>query len=171
MGIKLSEHQCGTKKCLIKGKHSKVKLSPKKDAKGVSYTLENDKNLSISYYDLDDCVYPKKNKKEGFELCDYVIVTYKEENNKKENTYIWVEIKKTSDLNKCCTQILNSYNDSILFDKDITHYARMVIGKFNKNSISNDNQRRVKSIFKDRFDYASQEYSKDKSSNLYLRKL
>jgi hypothetical protein len=47
----------------------------------------------------------------------------------------------------------------------------MIIGKFNKNSISNDNLRRIKAIFKDRFDYASQEYNKDKSSNLYLRKL
>lgn len=166
MKIELNNHSCTTKKCLPIGKHSNITLTGKKEAKGVSYLIENDNNSFLSYYDLDDCAYPKVNKKQGFELCDYVIISH---NQKKEQLYIWVELKKTSDLNKCCSQILNSFNNAVDFDKEITHYARAVVRNVNKNSISGDSFKRLKNIFKNRFDYSSKEYKKDKSSKLYLK--
>lgn len=171
MKIKLSEHLCETEKCLKVGKHSKIRLAPKKHAKGVSYELENDSEKNVCYYDLDDCLF-KDNKVQKFELCDYIVVIYNSKNSKQdEDVYIWVETKKTSDLNKCCSQILNAYNNAVIYDKEIIHYARIIVGNTNKSEISQDNQKRLKKIFKERFDYSSQVYNKDKTSTLFLRKI
>ena len=170
MKIKLSEHICVTSKCLKSGGHSNIVLAPKGKAKGVSYILENDKKIFISYYDLDDCAYPIKNKPAGFKLCDYVVVLHNDKKNKKEETYIWIEVKKTSDFDFCCNQILNSYNNAVNYGEDITHYARIVLGKINKNNISSDSTKRLKTVFKNRFDYSSQVYDKDTSSKLYTNK-
>ncbi len=167
MKINLAQHICTSSKCLSKGKHSTIALSAKKQAKGVKYELENDSKINISFYDLDDCVFPKKSKDEKFELCDYVLIL---QNNKNiDSTYVWVELKKTSDLDKSCSQILNSFRNAISFDNQVEHYARIIMGNINKSNIIKDNTKRLKKEFGNRFDFSSQKHNKDKTSKLYLR--
>ncbi len=169
MKISLDSHIIHACNCLPKGVHSKVVLEPKKQAKGVKYELMNDGGNELSYYDVDDCLFPKKGRPQQFNLCDYLVLLHDE---RVENTkYIWVETKKTSDIDHAAKQILNAFSSiEIENSRRENHYARIILGKVsNKSTISGDNFKTLKKEFQKRFDFSSQVYNKDKSSQLYLR--
>ncbi len=149
MKQKLIDHICKTSLCKQYLINEKLIIANKK---GKKYQLENDVSREVNIFDIDDCVF-KNHKIQNFQLCDHIVVIFNNDSTLKKNEkiYIWVELKG-SDLDTACGQILNTYNNAITFNKEIKHYARVILKRTNVNDIKKTNYKRIKKLFKENFD-------------------
>jgi hypothetical protein len=154
MKQELKKHICKTSLCKeYKTSESKIVAS----MKGRKYELENDSNELISKFDIDDCVFENHNIP-NFKLCDNIVIVYNEKNGVYvENIYIWIELKG-ADLNQACLQILNSFQNAVLFNKNINHFARIILSKTNTVDFRKDAYKQLKRIFKENLDHKNINY-------------
>ncbi len=99
---------------------------------GLTFELVNNTGYEITKLRIDDCVL----KQDDGSKCDYLLIV------EKKATCYWIELKD-QDFDDACLQIYSTIRNITEAVNYKTHYARIVLGRFNEDKNRIDNIRYV----------------------------